>query len=196
METLRMNRWNGNVRELENVIEYFIAVCDNGIVKMSDLPEDFFEGSEGGAPSWNQLLLNHWVQNQGMDQGAKKQAVNREAASRFLSYDETGNLIKKDHTAYSEALCERGNLEEYLYFLNLIKEYTDRGQTISRKTMAGVAKKKFPYLTEERVRKRTDDLQDLKLITKSAGRVGMRLTMNGVEYIRNNTLYNPIKADQ
>ncbi|MDF3003527.1 MAG: stc2 [Bacillota bacterium] len=194
METLRMNRWNGNVRELENVIEYFIAVCDSGTVRMSDLPEDFFEESEA-APSWNQLLLNHWVQRQGMDKGAKKQALSRETPSRFLEYDEAGNLIKKDHTAYSEALCERGNLEEYLYFLNLIKEYTDRGQTISRKTMAEVAKKKFPYITEERVRKRTDDLQALKLITKSAGRVGMRLTINGVEYIRNNAQYAPIKTE-
>lgn len=140
MDILRMNRWNGNVRELENVIEYFIAVSDDQTIRISDLPEDFFE-----EPVRSQT----------------------------------------DYSIYDEVLCERGNLEEYAYFLTMIKNYTDRGLTISRRTLAEAAKEKFPYATEERIRRKTDDLQELKLITKSVGRVGMRLTLNGVKYINN-----------
>lgn len=149
MDILRMNRWNGNVRELENVIEYFIAVSDDQTIRICDLPEDFFE-----EPVRNQT----------------------------------------SYSTYDEVLCERGNLEEYAYILTMIKNYTDRGLTISRRTLAEAAKEKFPYITEERIRRKTDDLQELRLITKSVGRVGMRLTLNGVKYINNYLQFPPINA--
>lgn len=149
MQLLRKNRWNGNIRELENVIEYCIAVSEDHIVKVSDLPEDFFEEPAGRRPETH---------------------------------------------GYNEALCEKGNLEEYLYLLKMIKDYTDKGLTISRKTMTQEAKEKYPYFTEERVRRKTDDLAELKLITKSVGRIGMRLTLNGVKHIDNYTQFPPINS--
>lgn len=76
----------------------------------------------------------------------------------------------------------------------MIKNYTDRGLTISRRTLAEAAKEKFPYITEERIRRKTDDLQELRLITKSVGRVGMRLTLNGVKYINNYLQFPPINS--
>lgn len=152
MDILRANRWNGNVRELENVIEYFIAVSEDQAVRITDLPEDFFENFEG--PARNQ---NDWE-------------------------------------PYNEILCDRGNLEEYVYLLTVIKSYTDRGLTISRKTLAEAARERYPYITEDRVRRKTDDLQELKLITKSVGRIGMRLTLNGVKYINNYLQFPPINS--
>lgn len=149
MEILRANRWNGNVRELENVIEYFIAVSEDQTVRMSDLPEDFFE-----------------------------EPVRRRA----------------EYASYDEILCEKGNLDEYIYIMNVIRDHTDRGFTMSRRTLTEIAREKYPYVTEERIRKKTDDLQDLKLITKSVGRVGMRLTLNGVKYINNYHQFPPINS--
>ena len=149
MDILRVNNWNGNVRELENVIEYFIAVSEDQTVSISDLPEDFFE-----------------------DPGRHR--------SDFISYD--------------EVLCEKGNLDEYIYIMDMIRSYTDRGFTMSRRTLTEITKKKYPYITEERIRKKTDDLQDLKLITKSVGRVGMRLTLNGLKYINKTTQFPPING--
>ena len=147
MDTLRMNRWNGNVRELENVIEYLIAVSEDQTVRISDLPEDFFEDP-----------------------------VQKE--SGFDSYHDT--------------LCEKGNLDEYIYLLKTIRSRTDEGLTISRKTLTETARKIYPYMTEERIRKKTDDLQNLKLITKSVGRIGMRLTINGVKYLNHIHQFPPI----
>jgi DNA-binding NtrC family response regulator len=149
MEILRMNRWNGNVRELENVIEYFIAVSEDQTVRISDLPEDFFE-----------------------------EPVRQ--SSEFASC--------------SEILCDSGNLDEYMFILSTILNYTDKGLTMSRRTLTELAKVKYPYATEERIRKKTDDLQELKLITKSVGRVGMRLTLNGVKYINNCNQFPPINT--
>jgi transcriptional regulator with PAS, ATPase and Fis domain len=147
MEILRMNRWNGNVRELENVIEYFIAVSEDQTVRIYDLPEDFFE-----------------------------EPVRQSS----------------EYASHSEILCERGNLDEYMFILKTILDYTDKGLTMSRRTLTELAKEKYPYATEERMRKKTDDLQELKLITKSVGRIGMRLTLNGVKYINNYSQFPPI----
>jgi sigma-54 dependent transcriptional regulator, acetoin dehydrogenase operon transcriptional activator AcoR len=149
MEILRMNRWNGNVRELENVIEYFIAVSEEQTVRISDLPEDFFEDP-----------VRHHT----------------------------------DYASYDEVLCEKGNLDEYLYIMKTIRKYTDKGLTMSRRTLTELAKENYPYITEERIRKKTNDLQELKLITKSVGRIGMRLTLNGVKYINNFLQYPPIDS--
>lgn len=146
-EVLRKNRWNGNVRELENTMEYCIAVSEDNIIRLSDLPDDLFDSS-----------------------------VKSKSASGM----------------YDEALCERGNLSEYLFILNTIREFTQKGLTISRKTMAMEAKANFPYMTEEKIRRRTDDLQELGLITKSVGRIGMRLTLNGLKYIDDNHQLAPI----
>jgi transcriptional regulator with PAS, ATPase and Fis domain len=150
MEVLRMNRWNGNVRELENVIEYVIAVSEDQAVRISDLPEDFFENPVRNRPEFE---------------------------------------------AYHEILCERGNLDEYIYLLGAIRTGTDKGATVSRRTLAETARGTYPYMTEDRVRKKTDDLQELKLITKSVGRVGMRLTLNGVKYLNNCLQFPPIKTE-
>lgn len=38
VEVLQRYNWPGNVRELENAVERACALCENGVVKMSDLP--------------------------------------------------------------------------------------------------------------------------------------------------------------
>ena len=180
MQIFRNHPWNGNVRELENVIEYLIAVCDSDIVKINELPEDFFE-----LPI--DCGLNQWQHNCGRVQlqpNCGQSQLQPDYGMSPIVHDHAGDQMSFDYAACNQALCERGNLEEYILFLKLIKEYTERGLTISRKTMTEEARRRFPYLTEEKIRKRTDQLQDLKMITKSVGRVGMRLTPIGALYIR------------
>jgi transcriptional regulator with PAS, ATPase and Fis domain len=150
MDILRRNSWNGNVRELENVIEYLIAVSEEQTVKISDLPEDLFD-----------------------------EPIRTE----------------NEFEPFHDILCEKGNLDEYVFLLQSIKKRTDEGSTVSRKTLAEAAKPIYPYMTEDRIRKKTDDLQELKLITKSVGRVGTRLTINGVKYLNRITQYPPISPE-
>lgn len=42
MAVLNDYHWPGNIRELENLIDYLLAVCDNHMVVLSDLPEADF----------------------------------------------------------------------------------------------------------------------------------------------------------
>ena len=39
LETLSLYDWTGNVRELENAIEYAVAVCSDGLITVNDLPD-------------------------------------------------------------------------------------------------------------------------------------------------------------
>jgi transcriptional regulator of acetoin/glycerol metabolism len=43
--------WPGNVRELRNVIRTALAICDDGIVRLSDLPTEIRHGRSGGESS-------------------------------------------------------------------------------------------------------------------------------------------------
>jgi DNA-binding NtrC family response regulator len=40
LSTMETYGWPGNVRELENAIEHGLALCDEGVIDVSDLPED------------------------------------------------------------------------------------------------------------------------------------------------------------
>jgi DNA-binding NtrC family response regulator len=40
LSTMETYAWPGNVRELENTIEHGLALCDDGVIEVSDLPED------------------------------------------------------------------------------------------------------------------------------------------------------------
>jgi sigma-54 dependent transcriptional regulator, acetoin dehydrogenase operon transcriptional activator AcoR len=143
MTILRSNAWTGNVRELENTIDYFLAVCEDPLVDTSHMPPEFYEIQ----PS-----------------------------------------MKRDENHYDAVLCTRGNIDEFNFILRTIYEYNRKGRIFSRKTVSELAKDKFPYMTEDRVRRRSDILQGMGLISKGAGRCGMRLTLEGIKYVENKTI--------
>src|SRR4029079_3421903 len=43
MEVLMNHQWPGNVRELENAIERAVALCDNSLIEVKDLPPRVLE---------------------------------------------------------------------------------------------------------------------------------------------------------
>jgi PAS domain S-box-containing protein len=51
MEVIMRHEFPGNVRELENVIEYCFVLCRNGLIDVSHLPEEFKSGSHASAPA-------------------------------------------------------------------------------------------------------------------------------------------------
>ena len=46
MKAIRTNRWSGNVRELENVIERAVLLSQNGIIELEHLPEEVRSAAE------------------------------------------------------------------------------------------------------------------------------------------------------
>jgi two-component system response regulator PilR (NtrC family) len=48
IHALQNFRWKGNVRELENIIERVLLLCDNGVVHIEHLPDELRSSSESG----------------------------------------------------------------------------------------------------------------------------------------------------
>ena len=47
MDSFRRYAWPGNVRELRNVLEYSAYMCENGVIRLSDLPGGLLRSREG-----------------------------------------------------------------------------------------------------------------------------------------------------
>jgi two-component system response regulator HydG len=109
MEALTTNRWTGNVRELENVIERGVVLTSNALLDIEDLPPGFGESAQGGADV-GMASLAHLPYSE-----AKKLAL-RAFERRYLS-----TLMEKhDHRvsgAARSAGMDRSN------FRRLLKQY-------------------------------------------------------------------------
>src|SRR4051812_31588741 len=92
LDTLQHYRWPGNVRELENAIERACALCDEGLIKVQDLPPQVVRHSGGvsgdqpGAFPVGQSL-DEYIREQErryIDETIKFNAGSRERAAKML----------------------------------------------------------------------------------------------------------------
>ncbi|TMW71539.1 sigma-54 interaction domain-containing protein [Alteribacter natronophilus] len=52
LQQLKRYQWYGNIRELKNTIDYMLAVCDDQVIRMKDIPnESFFQAKRLGQPN-------------------------------------------------------------------------------------------------------------------------------------------------
>ncbi|MCM3081519.1 sigma 54-interacting transcriptional regulator [Brevibacillus invocatus] len=139
MEHLIRYQWNGNVRELKNIIDYMLAVCDDSSITLDDLPsESFFQPTASNALSRETLeelpsdteeflfiLETIFTNNQlGESIGRKKIAEKTQAWKKDLSEQQLRTRLK--------ALEERGFI------------LTSRGRTGIKLTSSGL-----DYLTKK-----------------------------------------------
>jgi DNA-binding NtrC family response regulator len=109
MEALTCNRWVGNVRELENVIERAVVLTSNQLIDVDDLPPGFREAPKG-AGEVEVFSLAHLPYAQ-----AKRLAM-RAFERRYLSalLERSGNNVS---SAARAAGVDRSN------FRRLLKQY-------------------------------------------------------------------------
>jgi DNA-binding NtrC family response regulator len=123
VDALARYEWAGNVRELENAIEYAAAVCSNGLITNNDLPPRIL--SQAASQTVNisskmplsladdrpllEELTRRYVQlilaeNEGnKSRAAEILGINRRTLYRFLDVAEDGIEIEADETADNSA---------------------------------------------------------------------------------------------
>jgi len=139
LRVLKSNPWSGNVRELFNTLDYFMAVCEDDKVVSGDMPRDFFE-------------------------------------------IQSASIECED--VYAETLCRRGQIAEFQLILKLIGGQNQQGSASGRRAIACLAAEEFTHMTEDKIRRLTEILQEIGLVIKSTGRGGMRLTLAGQRYLQ------------
>jgi DNA-binding NtrC family response regulator len=120
MEALSANRWSGNVRELENVIERAVVLTSDDVIDVDDLPQALREAPEGGG-GVEIFSLSHLPYAQ-----AKRLAM-RAFERRYLSA-----LLEKNENNVSSAARAAG--VDRSNFRRLLKQYEvgGRGQNGQR----------------------------------------------------------------
>ncbi|MDQ3322885.1 MAG: sigma-54 dependent transcriptional regulator [Acidobacteriota bacterium] len=58
IEVLSRYEWTGNVRELENAVEYAIAVCSGDVITVNDLPERISANAASAAKQFSQTPIS------------------------------------------------------------------------------------------------------------------------------------------
>lgn len=133
--------WPGNIRELENLIEYMVAVCDSTIITKKDIPEYFFDS------------IDDFSINSELDE-------------------------------INDYLSSKGNIEDFHFIMGKILERNKLDKSVGRKWISDQSIEHCHFMTEEQIRFRSDILEELKLISKGKGPMGMRLTDDGIRYIK------------
>jgi two-component system response regulator AtoC len=117
VEILQHHRWPGNVRELENAIERACALCDDGLVRVCDLPPQIVRNaSQSDNPSEQRLPLGipleDFVRSQEqryISETLKSAGGNREKAAKLLAIS-IATLYRKLEISRSEkSAVEPGN---------------------------------------------------------------------------------------
>ena len=77
----------GNIRELENIIEYAFILCHDNVIELQHLPEQFHSTSTDGLSPVPQSLTLEAITKQAVEAALKRNDWKRLATARELSVD-------------------------------------------------------------------------------------------------------------
>ncbi|MBX5484355.1 MAG: sigma-54-dependent Fis family transcriptional regulator [Myxococcaceae bacterium] len=118
MEALTCNRWVGNVRELENVIERAVVLTPREVIDLEDLPASFREPSRGGGEVELASLAH-------LPYAEAKRLAMRAFERRYLS-----SLLEKHANNVSSAARSAG--VDRSNFRRLLKQYEVGGRSFAK----------------------------------------------------------------
>ena len=151
MSELLAYDWRGNVRELENVVEYMTAVSEGASLTLSDLPSDF---------------INFECEtNKNRHNNAEKPNKHQKAPV----FDEvTADL--------ASPLINRRDL---IAIMTCIDNYNQKGESLGRGKLSEILMEQGFHLSQDMVRRRLKTLDDEGCIVSGKGRMGAILTEKG-----------------
>lgn len=83
-------------------------------------------------------------------------------------------------------LSTKGNLGDFVFIMDTILERNKQGQSVGRKWISQQSIEHYYFMSEEQIRSRADILEELGLVFKSRGPMGMRLTDRGIRFVKEN----------
>ncbi len=173
MSRLSSYEWYGNIRELKNTIDYMLAVCDDDVVTLQDIPEDsFFQKT---AP------------------GHRGSLVYRSTSLNGAPYHPT----ESGHTGIPSARAGAGgapagsptpapNDDELFWIMQTVHAFNRQGEPIGRKRLSELSElseQGLRALSEQQIRHRVEWLEQQQLLAIYRGRSGIRLTPQGVGWL-------------
>ncbi|EQF25784.1 hypothetical protein [Clostridioides difficile] len=167
-EIFKMYRWEGNVRELRNLGEYF-CYLEKDIIEICDLPEYILDTIDS---NYSRTVCNKVSDN------IKKYQFN-------IGKDK--NIMKYDYNF-------KRSLDEYIFILDNLKKAYDLKERIGRKSLCKIALEENRFLTEQQIRNMLLELQDFGLVDILVGRGGSIITSKGVEFLKNINRSNKLNS--
>jgi transcriptional regulator with PAS, ATPase and Fis domain len=111
MAIIEKYRWPGNVREVENLVERLIVLNEDGIVRVSDLPDYIVHNTAAPQPATANVSLpstgvdlDGFLEN--IENGFIQQALQRARGNKTLA----AALLKLNRTTFIERLRKKGLL--------------------------------------------------------------------------------------
>lgn len=167
-EIFKVYRWEGNVRELRNLGEYF-CYLGKDVIEICDLPE---------------YILNTIDSNYSRNVCNK---VTDKIGKHQLNINKDKNSIKHDYNF-------KRPLDEYLFILDNLKKAYNLKERIGRKSLYKIALDENRFLTEQQIRNILLELQDFGLVNILVGRGGSVITSKGFEFLKNINRSNKLNS--
>ncbi len=157
-EIFKMYKWEGNIRELRNLGEYF-CYLGKDIIEICDLPEYILDTIDS---NYSRTICNKVTDN---------------IEKYQFSINKDKNFIKHDYNF-------KRSLDEYIFILDNLKKAYDLKERIGRKSLYKIALGENRFLTEQQIRNILLELQGFGLVDILVGRGGSIITSKGIEFLK------------
>lgn len=168
---LRRHPWPGNIRELQNAVEYFNYLA-KPVIELSDLP-----------PTMTRFV------GVGLDVGGKPAADGSFAGKSFgeksASENAAKDSLRENENGSAANLGDNAAVDKRKFVLKQLALALKAGETVGREKILEAAKKEHIPMTQKQVRNLLNELAKEGLIEVGRGRGGSRITEKGLKMVGN-----------
>jgi DNA-binding NtrC family response regulator len=157
LDRLKQYEWYGNIRELRNTIDYMLAVCEDDIVTLDDIPEDHF---------------------------FQKSAPTRRGELVYRSDSAAASYAETPKPAVAEPAMSVTDGEDMHFILQKVYEHNRVGSPIGRQKLAELSASLPKPMSEQQTRRRVELMERQGLLIVIRGRSGIKLTQAGLALIK------------
>ncbi|WP_052703018.1 sigma-54 interaction domain-containing protein [Paenibacillus beijingensis] len=179
MEALMCYHWPGNIRELENTMEY-VSIMSDGTFGVGELPFLEAEPVQG-----LQRILDP-IEGEVVNPARTPVLAGDSISVNWKSI----NTASNGSSAIAALPAECLDVDLDMLVLEMVLEAKVKGGHTGRRNIVEIAKGKGVVMTENQVRRRMEGLRAKGLVYLRLGRSGCSLTAEGYRYLREKQQYS------